>query len=106
MVIFVSQIDGSTAAQCEQLYTATQLGGEVQLRAAEHAMVEVKEPAGGCNKWFDMAVGHEVYLCAGRAATKGRGINPPTRTCGAHADHDYPEHGENPAHGKGLAPVD
>ena len=69
VVVLVSQIKCGAAVGCEQLYSATKLSREVEVRLPKHPMVEMEETATTRQERFDAAEVHEVYLCTDGAAT-------------------------------------
>lgn len=78
VVVFVSEIECSTAAGCEKLHATAKLGGEVESCLLEHAMVEIEEAATTREKRFNMAEVYEVDLCTDGTAADSIGIHSMT----------------------------
>src|SRR5215469_5868072 len=69
-------------------------------------MVEIQEAATAGEKWFDVAIVNEVYLCTDGAAPDPVGIDTVT-IAGVRIAHEcWWNCFENPTHGEGLSRVD
>ena len=107
VVIFVPEINGSAAAGREQLHSTTKLSSKVELLSgAKHPMIEVQEAATACQKGFDVAIVHEVYLRTDRAAADSVRICPVPSTGVPVTDQGHGYKVENPAHREGATPID